>query len=84
MTTAEFCEYRVVLSRDEETAQVVAEVPTLGISDYGLDSEEALDRMREMLSFHLESLEAEGKDIPSESPGEEGLYLRVRRPAHAA
>jgi predicted RNase H-like HicB family nuclease len=76
--------YRVLFSRDPETKSVVAEIPALGIADHGADMPETLDRIRDMLAFHLESLHEEGKPIPQEACEEEGLYLRVRVPAHAA
>ena len=79
-----FYEYRVTVERDAETRQIVAQVPALDIGDYGADSEEAIRRLQEMAAFHLESLTAEGRDIPEEVSDGEGLYLRVRLPAHAA
>ena len=68
---------------DEETGQVVAEVPSLGIADYATDSREAMDGLQQMVTFHLESLALEGKSIPIESDPQEGLYLRVKLPADA-
>ncbi len=59
-------EYKVTLTRDKGTGQVVAELPTLEISDYSLDSREALGRLKRMVEFHLECLVAEGKPIPEE------------------
>ena len=79
-----FAEYLVSVSRDEETGQVVAEIPTLQIADYGLDSEEALARLRDMTVFHLEALAEEGIAVPVEGPDAEGLFIQVRLPAHAA
>ena len=81
--TSEFRQFQVTVQRDSETGQVVAEVPGLDIADYGIDSQEALDRLREMLTFHLESLVTEGKPVPLEGPQTEGLYLRVRLPVGA-
>ncbi len=77
-------EYRVVLVRDTAKNRVVAEIPTLSIADFGADTPEALSRLRDMLAFHLECLQGEGKPIPEESASEEGLYLRVKVPARAA
>jgi predicted RNase H-like HicB family nuclease len=76
--------YRVLFSRDPQTKSVVAEIPVLGIADHGADLPETLDRLRDMISFHLECLQEEGKPIPRDPGEEEGLYLRVRLPAHAA
>ena len=87
VNTNKFCakehmtsEFKVRLARDKETGQVVAEIPALEISDYGLDSQEALGRLKRMVEFHLECLVAEGKPIPEEKKAGEGLYLRVKRP----
>lgn len=76
--------YRVLFSRDPDTRSVVAEIPALGIADHGADMPETLDRLRDMLSFHLDCLREEGKPIPRDACEEEGLYLRVSVPAHAA
>ena len=75
-----YCEYRVNLLKDRETGQIVAEIPALDISDYGLDSRNALESLKQMVIFHLESLLAEGKPIPEERGTLQGLYLKVRRP----
>jgi len=79
-----FFEYRVSVVRDSETGQVVAEIPALQIADHGKDLPEALTHLEEMLRFHLECLQEEGKPIPKELHTEEGFYLRVKLPAHAA
>ncbi|MBM3943425.1 MAG: hypothetical protein FJ316_10995 [SAR202 cluster bacterium] len=77
-------EYRVRLLKDKETGQVVAEIPTLGIADYGLDSQQALHRLQRMVVFHLECLLAEGQPIPREKRSHRGLYLKVPYPLNAA
>ena len=77
-------EYKVRLTKDKETGQVVAELPALDISDYGLDSQEALGRLKRMVEFHLECLVTEGKPIPEEKKTGEGLFLRVKRPVGTA
>jgi len=84
MNTPPALQYRVVISKDPETGSVVAEIPSLQIADYGADVPEALDRLREMVTFHLECLREEGKPIPAERDEPEGFYLRVHAPAHAA
>lgn len=76
-------EYRVLVSKDPETGSVVAEIPALHLADSGADVPEALERLKAMLTFHLECLLEEGKPIPSEESEHEGFYLRVRLPAHA-
>ena len=79
-------QYRVLFTKDEETGSVVAEIPTLCLADYGADVPKALDRLRAMLTFHLDCLHEEGKPFPveQEQEKEEGFYLRVNLPAHAA
>lgn len=79
-----FLDYRVAVYRDRKTGQVVAEIPALGIADYGKDLPEALDQLEEMLRFHLDCLGKEGKSIPKERKTKEGFYLRVKLPVHAA
>lgn len=76
--------YRVLVTKDPQTGQVVAEIPTLQIADFGADVPEALDQLRAMLTFHLECLREEGKPIPAEEGEDEGLYIRVKLPPHAA
>ena len=77
-------QYRVVVKKDPETGSVVAEIPLLHLADYGADVPEALDRLQSMLAFHLDCLREEGKTFPVERGEEEGFYLRVQLPAHAA
>ena len=76
--------YRVVVKRDPETGSVVAEIPALHLADYGGDVPEALNRLQTMLGFHLGCLREEGKPFPVEREDEEGFYLHVNLPAHAA
>ena len=78
MDTSGFYEFQVRVTKDKDTGQVVAEVSTPDIADYGADSQQALRRLRKMVAFHLESLIDEGKPVPSEKRAGEGLYLRVR------
>ncbi len=81
----DYCEYKVELLWDPETKQFTAEVPTLGIADYGSTVEETLQSVRDMIVFHIECLIEEGEVVPEELEGGEGTYVRVRRPlAHAA
>lgn len=84
MRAQKYRQFRVLLSHDAETSQTVAEVPALGIGDYGGDADEALRNVRDMIVFHLECLLEEGAAIPEETATEEGLYLRVSMPVRAA
>ncbi len=77
-------EYRVVVRKDPETGSVVAEIPALQLADYGTDVPEVLDRLQAMLTFHLDCLREEGKPLPRDREGQEGFFLRVNLPAHAA
>jgi hypothetical protein len=45
---------------------LVAEIPALHLADYGAEVPEALDRLKTMLTFHLEWLTEEGKPLPLE------------------
>ena len=80
MNNDNYYEYRVSLAKDRETGQIIAEIPTLDISDFGADSQEAIESLEKMVEFHLECLVTEGKDIPEENKVSQGLYLRVKRP----
>ncbi len=78
MEANRFFQYQVKLIRDKGTGQVVAKIPALGIADYGADSQTAVQRLKRMAIFHLESLELEGKPVPREKESGEGLYLRIK------
>ena len=66
--------YKVRLQWDAETQQMVAEIPALGIGDYGTNPASALESLREMVAFHLECLSEEGKAAPPETDdGEAGI-----------
>ena len=80
MQTQDLYQYRVVLSYDAETGQVIAEVPALDIVDYGADASEALSSVQVMIAFHLECLLLEGVEVPSEEGKEEGLNLQIWLP----
>ena len=84
MDADRFYQFRVRLLKDKATGQIVAEVPTLDISDYGTDSQKALRRLKEMVAFHLECLASEGKPVPLEKKNGEGFYLKVRCPTGVA
>ena len=83
MDELEFLEYRMLVSRDADTGRLIAEVPTLGLTDYGTDLPDALKHLEEMLRFHLDCLQEEGKSIPRESspvpPGADARGSRPRR-----
>jgi predicted RNase H-like HicB family nuclease len=84
MSPSSMLQYRVVVTKDPETGSVVAEVPALGIADQGADVQEALTNIKAMVAFHVECLHEEGAPIPPGEEGEEGFYVHVKLPAHAA
>lgn len=84
MSLSSMLQYRVVITKDPETGSVVAEVPALSIADQGADVQEALTNIRAMVAFHVECLQEEGAPIPPGEEGEEGFYVHVKLPAHAA
>ncbi len=77
-------QYRVLVMKDPETGSVVAEIPALQIADFGADVPEALANIKAMVAFHVECLQEEGEPIPPGEEGEEGFYVHVKIPAHAA
>lgn len=77
-------QYQMVLTRNAETASVVAEVPALRLADFGVDVPEALERLQAMVTFHLDCLVKEGKRLPTDRGEEAGFYLQVALPPDAA
>lgn len=71
-------QYQVVLTHDPVVATVVAEIPALQISDFGVDGPEALDRLQAMAIFHLDCLVQEGKPVPPGEKEDAGFYLRLK------
>lgn len=74
-TKKHILDYRVIVKPDYRTGSnescYVATCPTLGIADDGDTVEEALDNIRSTITFHLECLQEEGKEIPVDKPQEE-------------
>ncbi len=67
--------YRVILKPDTRIGSkkpcYVAFCPTLGVVDDGDTPEKALKNIRNTISFHLESLQKERKEIPVDHPNDE-------------
>lgn len=67
--------YRIIIKPDiypdSKKPCYSAFVPTLGLADYGGNVEEAVKNMSSLIKFHLESLEAEGTEIPVAQPDKE-------------
>lgn len=68
-------DYRIILKPDKRTGGdepcFVAYCPTLGIADDGGSPQEALENIHKTITFHLECLQKEGKEIPVDKPNEE-------------
>ena len=84
MARDQLYDFSVRLYRDRETGQTIAEVLALEVAEYGADTRAAFSRLKAMVSFHVECLVSEGKPVPRERGVKEGLYLRIKPPAHAA
>ena len=69
--------------RDKATNQVVADIPTLSIANYGPGNQKALQRLKRMIAFHQGCLVAEGKPVPKEHRSGKGIYIRAKRPTGA-
>ena len=68
-------DYRVIVKPDKRIGSnkpyYVASCPTLGIVDDGDTVKEALKNIRSLITFHLECLQKEGKEIPVDNPQKE-------------
>lgn len=68
-------DYRVILRRDvslgDKKSSYVAFCPTLGVADDGANPQEALDNLQSTITFHIECLQKEHKEIPVDKPNEE-------------
>lgn len=64
--------YTAIIEADEDGVYV-ATVPSVpGVVEQGESAEEAVERLKEALAFHLESMEMEGEQIPpSDAPERE-------------
>ena len=70
--------YTVIIEPDEDGV-FVATVPSVpGVAEQGNHPEEALERLKEALAFHLESMEMEGEEIPpSDRPEREIRHVEL-------
>ena len=64
VTQKDSYQFHVTLSKDQETGQTVAQVPSLYIADYGVDRQETFSKLQNTLVFHLGYLKEKGKPIP--------------------
>ena len=68
-------DYRVILrpekSPNGKKSCYVAYCPTLGVVDDGNTPREALNNLQNTISFHIECLQQEHKEIPVDHPNEE-------------
>lgn len=63
--------YTVIIRKEEK--QYIADVPTLGISDFGRTIEEAKQHAQEAIACHIEGLTKTGNMVPP--PDAEEFYL---------
>jgi len=56
--------YRIFI--DKEKNVYTAYCPTLGLNDFGKTIDEAIERMTQLITFHIESLAELGHTIPVE------------------
>lgn len=69
MHSGEVRHYEVVVEPDEDGVYV-ATVPSVpGVAEQGETVEEAVDNLKEILLFHLESLEETGEEMPPSDKG---------------
>ena len=52
-----------------------AHCPTLGLADYGNTVEKALKNIKNLIKFHIESLNKDNKDIPTSDPETEFITI---------
>lgn len=57
--------YRVII--DKEGSSYNAYCPKLGLADYGKTIDQAIERLTNLIKFHIESLAAIGEKIPLEN-----------------
>lgn len=71
-------DYRVVIEKEDMDGKTVynAFCPTLGLSDYGNSIDQAIDRIRKLMKFHIESLAEFGQDISCGKKLFDGCYQR--------
>ena len=79
-------EYRIVITPDIRTGTgehgFTALAPTLGIATGGDSVEEALQNIRELITFHLGCLRKEKRSLPMEQPAPDFITTaRVAVPA---
>lgn len=65
--------YRIILEPEKQGKKTVynAYCPTLGVADYGNSIDQAIKNIKSLIKFHVESLLAEGLEVPQENTTEE-------------
>jgi predicted RNase H-like HicB family nuclease len=61
---AKILNYKIII--EKEGKKYVAFCPTLGLSDYGKTIDQAIDRIKKLIKFHIESLSQLGYPVPVE------------------
>ncbi len=65
--------YRIIIEPEKQGKKTVynAYCPTLGVADYGNSIDQAIKNIKSLFKFHVESLLAEGLEVPQENTTEE-------------
>lgn len=78
--------YRIIVEPDKETGTgkpgYTASCPTLGVADDGDTIDEALQRIKSLIKFHLECLVEEGEPLPAPD-NEDSLITTIKVDAPA-
>lgn len=65
--------YRIIIEPEKQGKKTVynAYCPTLGLADYGDSIDVAVKNIKGLIKFHIESLLAEGLEVPQENTSKE-------------
>ncbi|OGG24629.1 hypothetical protein A3A79_05630 [Candidatus Gottesmanbacteria bacterium RIFCSPLOWO2_01_FULL_43_11b] len=78
--------YRIIIEPDKRIGTgehgYAAYCPTLGLSDGGDTIEEAIENMKKLITFHIESLIEEKQPIPLDKEEEIIVTTKIRIPNH--
>ncbi len=79
-------QYNVIIMPDRRTGTgelcYSVQCPSLGLADEGETIEEAIENIKKLIAFHLQSLAEEGEEVPQEETDKSLLTaVRVQFPA---
>ena len=65
--------YRIIIEPEKQDKKIAynAYCPTLGLADYGDSIDKAVKNIKGLIKFHIESLIAEGFEVPQENTSAE-------------